>query len=424
MLSVEENERLTRVGRGSPMGNLLRRYWLPACTSAEIAEPDCDPVRIRLLGEELVGIRDSGGRAGVLDEHCPHRGASLALGRNEEGGVRCIYHGWKMDVDGRILEMPCEPPGSTFKDRLRANAYPVREHGGMVWVYLGPRELTPPLPNLEWTLVPETNRSISKAVEEANFLQAIEGTVDSSHASILHSGLTTLLQRDPRQAYDVQPQIAVRDTPYGFVQGSWRRYEADPENSIRVNTTNFIFPFFCLVPPRGHAHIHAYVPIDDENTWDYSIYYSPTLTIDHEKTMRRRRVMPGVDLLPDGRKIRNRDNNYLQDRAAMRERRTFSGIGDNPHEDHGVQESMGAIYDRSTEHLGAADVGIIHLRKRLAEAVDEVVSGGTPPGLEPGVAFESIRSHLKVLPKDVPWFEVGSHPAEDLVPNYARELVV
>lgn len=422
MLSHEENELLTRVGRGTPMGDLLRRYWLPAIPAAELREPDGDPFRVRLLGEDLVAFRDSSGRVGMLEEHCPHRGVSLFLGRNEEGGLRCIYHGWKMDVEGHILEMPCEPRDSTFKDRLRHVAYPTREQGDMVWVYLGPPEQMPRFPDFEWTLVPNANRSIARAREECNFLQAVEGTVDSSHADVLHNGLQTILQRDAAAPADIQPQIAVQDTPYGFCQGSWRQYQADPACN-RVHTTNFIFPFFCLVPPRGHQHIHAYVPIDDEHTWDFSIYYSQTLTIDHEKTLRRRRVMPGVDLYPDGRKIRNLENTYHQDRVAMREKRSFSGIGDNPHEDHGVQETMGPILDRSREHLGAADVGVIHLRKRLLETLEACQRGETPPALDPSIALAGLRSHLKILPRDVPWYEVGTHPAEDVVPDYALGLI-
>jgi phthalate 4,5-dioxygenase oxygenase subunit len=231
------------------------------------------------------------------------------------------------------------------------------------------------------------------------------------------------LQRDPEQPIDTQPEIGIRDTAYGFQQVSWRQYEKDPERFNRVNTTNFIFPFFCLVPPRGHQHIHCYVPIDDEHTWDYSIYYSQTLSIDHGKTMRRRRVMPGVDLYPDGGKIRNLANRYQQDRLAMREKRSFSGIGDNPHEDHGVQESMGPIYDRSQEHLGAVDVGIIHLRKRLLEAIDACERGDPLPGLDGSVAFAQIRSHLKVIPREVPWHRVDTHESEDLVPDYALTLL-
>src|ERR687886_715559 len=190
MLSREENERITRVGPGTPMGNLMRRYWMPACLAEELPEPDCPPVRVRLLGEDLVAFRDTQDRIGVLDEYCPHRLASLFLGRNEQCGLRCVYHGWKFDVDGRCVDMPNEPPESNFKDRVRATAYPCRERGGVVWVYMGPPERMGEQPDLEWSLVPADQRFLSKRLQQSNYLQAIEGGIDSSHISFLHSTLT------------------------------------------------------------------------------------------------------------------------------------------------------------------------------------------------------------------------------------------
>ena len=424
MLTREENELLTRVGPGTPLGAAFRRYWVPACLAADLPEPDCDPIRVRLLGENLIAFRDTEGRVGVMEEGCPHRGASLVLGRNEEGGIRCLYHGWKFTVDGTILEMPCEPPGSTFKDRLRAPAYPAREAGDLVWVYMGPREVMPPFPNFEFTLVPTANRSVARAREDANYLQAIEGVVDACHAAILHNGYSTLLFPDPESPEDIQPLVEIHDTPYGLLRGTWRRHAPDPEHAQRVQTMNYIAPFFCLVPPRGHMHLHAYVPIDDEHTWDYSIYYSDTLTINHEKALRRRRVLPGVDLNPDGSKIRNFANNYGQDRVAMREKRSFSGIGDNPHEDHGIQESMGPIYDRTREHLGATDTGVIRVRQLLFDMIRAVQDGRAPLGLDQPVDYARIRSHLKVMPHEVPWYEADSYPAEDVVPESAYSLTV
>src|SRR5487761_1247257 len=188
MLTREENELLTGIGPGTPMGGMLRRYWLPACLSSEIAEPDSDPVRVRLLGEDLVAFRDSEGRIGLVSEYCTHRGASLFFGRNEEGGLRCLYHGWKYDVEGRILDTPCEPADSTFKERLRQPTYPVHEAGDMVWAYMGPPEKLPAFPNFEWTLVPPANRSIAKMRADCNYIQSLEGTLDYAHAMILHSG--------------------------------------------------------------------------------------------------------------------------------------------------------------------------------------------------------------------------------------------
>src|SRR5579885_1952307 len=175
MLSQEENELITRVGPGTPMGAALRRYWLPALLVEELPAPDCPPVRVRLLGEDLVAFRDSMGQLGLLGAHCPHRGASLFFGRNEECGLRCVYHGWKFDVAGACVDMPSEPEESTFKERVRATAYPCVERGGVVWTYMGPPALQPPLPELEWALLPEPQRYASKRLQECNWLQAMEG---------------------------------------------------------------------------------------------------------------------------------------------------------------------------------------------------------------------------------------------------------
>src|SRR5947208_615519 len=220
MLTAEETELLTRVGPGTPMGELLRRYWLPACLSEEIAEPDGDPVRVRLLGEDLVAYRDSGGRVGLVQELCAHRGASLFLGRNEEGGLRCLYHGWKSDVEGRILDTPCEPAGSTFKDRVHQPAYPVREAGDVIWTYMGPTEKMPEFPHFEWMLAEPEHRSIAKVRAECNYVQSLEGTLDYAHAMVLHSGWAIMgtWQFDEwhRPTRDTAPNHEFEDTPWGF----------------------------------------------------------------------------------------------------------------------------------------------------------------------------------------------------------------
>src|SRR5437773_1661795 len=188
MLTKEENELVTRVGRGTPMGELIRRCWAPACLSEELPEPDCDPIRVRLVSEDLIAFRGSDGRVGVMDEHCPHRGASLFLGRNEEGGLRCLYHGWKMAVDGTVLETPCEPAESRMRYHIKHTAYPVVERGDVVWVYMGPKEHQPPFPNFWWSTVPPENRCVGKIDYECNYVQSIEGAIEHIHGDVLHSG--------------------------------------------------------------------------------------------------------------------------------------------------------------------------------------------------------------------------------------------
>src|SRR5438876_10193039 len=186
MLRHEENELLTRVGRGTPMGEMIRRFWVPACLSEELPEPDCDPIRIRLLGEDLIAFRDTDGRAGVMQERCPHRGASLFFGRNEEGGLRCLYHGWKVDVTGKVLDTPCEPAESMMKQMVRHAAYPVIERGDVVWAYLGPLEKQPAFPDYWWTQVPANQRAVGKVDYQCNYLQGLEGVTDGSHSGVLH----------------------------------------------------------------------------------------------------------------------------------------------------------------------------------------------------------------------------------------------
>jgi phthalate 4,5-dioxygenase oxygenase subunit len=191
MLPRKENEWLTRVGPATPMGDTLRRYWVPACLSTELAAPDCPPMRVKILGEDLVAFRDSDGRIGLLDEFCPHRRVSLFFGRNEECGLRCVYHGWKFDVEGNCLDQLNEPPEHQFKQHIHITAYPTVEYGGIVWAYMGPADKLPAPPKFAWTQVPETHRHVTKVVQECSWLQALEGGLDTSHAPIMHGSSRT-----------------------------------------------------------------------------------------------------------------------------------------------------------------------------------------------------------------------------------------
>ena len=225
MLTAEENELLCRVEGDAPMGQLMRRHWIPACLSEEVAEPDGTPVRIRLLAEDLVVFRDSDGRLGVLDEYCPHRRASLFLGRNEECGLRCLYHGWKMDVEGNILEMASEPHESGLVEKVKHKAYPAREAGGFVWTYMGPSGEMPEFQPPAWAPSPGTKISIVKLHVAANWAQTFEGGIDSAHSSSLHSTDMPPARVDsakatattwPRPSTDKAPRIQVQTTNFGF----------------------------------------------------------------------------------------------------------------------------------------------------------------------------------------------------------------
>ena len=281
MLSREDNARLTRVERGTPMGTALRRYWIPALLARELPEPDGAPVRVRLLGEDLVAFRDTRGQVGLLDEFCPHRRASLFFGRNEECGLRCVYHGWKFDTSGRCLDMMNEPDELQFKDKVFVASYPTVELGGLVWAYLGPSERRPAPPDFAWTRRPATHLQMSKVIQESNWLQGLEGGIDTSHAPILHRLLTTSTSRpgfkpDNPFVRGKAPKVEVEITDYGYRYAGVRPLD---EASVHVRTYHFILPFHQIRPSRSESGVplvagHIWVPIDDETTMVYNWEYS------------------------------------------------------------------------------------------------------------------------------------------------------
>jgi phenylpropionate dioxygenase-like ring-hydroxylating dioxygenase large terminal subunit len=410
MLSRDDNELLTRTGPGTPMGELFRRYWVPALLESELPEPDCNPVRIGLLGEKLIAFRDSQGRPGLLAENCPHRGASLFFGRNEECGLRCVYHGWKFDITGQCVDMPNEPPESNFKDKIGAASYPCIDRGGVVWAYMGPPPLKPEPPDLEWALVPPDQRYVSKRWQETNYAQAMEGGIDSSHVSFLHRDLSRQRPASDAMKYlkeDGAPHFEVVDTPYGFLIGARRTADAD---SYYWRITQWLFPWYTMIPPFGDNAIggHAWVPSDDEHCWTFSVSWHPTRAFSEQDldsiesgSWIHPRKIPGTF-----RPIRNKSNDYLIDRQAQRNGSSYTGIFGISEQDTAVQESMGPIYDRSQEHVGAADTAIIQMRRRLLKAAHDLHRGVDPPGLDPA-AFR-VRSVSVVLPRNVPaWPEAA-----------------
>jgi len=409
MLSREENELLTRVGQGTPMGKTLRAYWIPALLSQEIPEPDCPPVRVRLLGEDLVAFRDSRGRIGLLDEYCPHRLASLFFGRNEECGLRCVYHGWKFDVDGSCIDQLNEPEEHQFKHKVHIAAYPTAELGGIVWAYLGPPERIPAPPKFAWTQVPETHRHVTKVVEECNWLQGLEGGLDTSHAPIMHRLLTENTNRGgfkPSSPFvrGRAPTLVVDITDYGYQYAGIRPLGAAEQH---IRTYQFVLPFHQIRPSlseRGHPLEagHMWVPIDDENTmvynWSYSAGAEP---LDEEDRLER--SLGNGPLHVDQASFRskaNRQNNYLLDRAVQRHE-SYTGIDGINAQDRAIQESMGRIVDRSREHLGPADKAIIQARKLLRQAVKAVEGGNLPGGVRP--SYYALRAREEILPRDADW---------------------
>lgn len=414
MLSREENELLTRVGPGSPMGSMMRRYWIPALLSEELPEPDGSPIRVQLLGEDLVAFRDTHGQVGILDEACAHRCASLAYGRNEEGGLRCIYHGWKYDVHGTILETPAEPAESTlrqaqgriFRSRIKQVAYPTREAGGVVWAYMGPAGTMPPFPSWEWIGLPREQLLVTKILEDCNYAQGVEGSIDSAHSDYLHS--SDIFGR-PR---DHAPRLEPEDTPYGFRYAAIRQTDADPDRLRYVRVTLFVFPFYCIIPPfrkPGEEVIlhQGWVPIDDERSWFFTFAYDRLGPLPEEN--RHHAAQFGLDR-NYGRPLRGRQNNHLQDRTAMKAG-NWSGIMGVNSQDFTVVESMGAVTPRHREHLGASDVAVIRMRRRLLDAVRGFMGGAEPPGLDPSLDYTRIASEERVVPADVPWQEAADRAA-------------
>lgn len=421
MLTKQENERLTRVGRGTPMGTLLRQYWIPALLSSEL-ERDGRPMRVRLLGENLVAYRDSEGKVGMLGELCPHRGASLYFGRNEERGLRCVYHGWKFDTSGSCVDMPNERPETDFKHKIKHTAYHCEEAGGVVWTYMGDAEPRPGLPKFEWTLVPDSHRFVSKRYQDCNWVQGLEGGVDSSHISFLHTPL------DPDDAAgwsevvratlklrmkDKAPHFEVVDTDYGVMIAA--RRDADDENYY-WRISHFLMPFYNMVPPGGkdpHCPGKFWVPIDDENCMNWSVQWHPSRPLREDELEELRSGMAAhyVDYLPEVAKpygnvlpVANKTNDYLIDWEKQRLKH-FSGIRGVGMQDQAVQESEGVIYDRSIEHLGSADLAVLRTRRCLLQAERELrEKGAIPPGcIDPEVYM--MRGMGLILPRETSWVE-------------------
>jgi len=395
MLSREENELLTRVGTGTPMGELIRRYWIPALLSEEIPELDCPPVRVRLMGEDLVAFRDSKGRVGLLEEHCSHRGASLFYGRNEECGLRCVYHGWKYDVEGNVLETPAEPSESNLKYKVHHKAYPCQEASGIVFSYLGPKEKMPLFPNYEWLTVPLDHVGVTKFFIECNYLQALEGDCDSSHGPFLHrgshgGGLT------PSRGLIVD-RCETREAWFGIKSAAIR----DMESGLKhARVYSFVMPFIACVPAGGKNLVVYQTPSDDYHTWRYNIRFKREEPISAED-IKSDRCQTG----PDYKLIASKYNNYLIDREKQRTT-NYTGLEGFAVQDACVTESMGPICDRTKEHLGAGDAYVIAVRRFLLRATKALQNRLDSPGLDidpENNDFSEITFYDRMLPLSDPW---------------------
>jgi phthalate 4,5-dioxygenase oxygenase subunit len=386
--------------------------------SEELPEPDCPPKRTRILGEDLIAFRDTNGDVGLVDNYCPHRRASLFFGRNEECGLRCVYHGWKFDINGDCVDMPSEPAESNFKDKVKITAYPTNEGGGMIWAYMGPAELKPGMPQLEYLDVPDAQRVTTKVMYESNFVQVIEGEIDTVHASLLHSSLDSLSKSESattvggRYSYkDRPPRFFVEDTESGILIGARRDAEDD---SYYWRISRWLYPYITMIPrePQGSARSGLIVPIDDENCWFFWVRWNPFGPLSDDeirffKTMQA--SLAPVTYLGQA----NKRNDYMIDRE-MQRTVNYTGIPQNNAraQDAAMTDSMGAISDRDNEHLGTTDMAIIRMRRRLIQAA-QALQEGTEPYAASHPEVYRVRSGGAVLPRDV-YFTEDASVQEDI----------
>jgi phenylpropionate dioxygenase-like ring-hydroxylating dioxygenase large terminal subunit len=423
MTTAKDGIELTRVGPGTVMGELMRHYWIPAAMSSEL-ERDGPPVRLMLLGEKLIAFRDSDGRVGVMDHRCPHRGASLFLGRNEEGGIRCVYHGWKFDVEGRCLDMPSLPPPG-FKEKVRARAYEAVEKAGVVWVYMGARAQVPPLPAFEILDMPEDEIKVSFIQRDCNWLQALEGEIDTSHFGFLHAGhvdAADLAEDEPvrNTVINRAPEYHFAEVPWGTQYAGYREV-APGKTYYRVG--NFLFPFWSQAPNgefASHMHARGWVPLDDQHTMFVFIWWKRAVSAmslpqpafkDGRPiggTGRGNRLLPNTtDWLGRWRMAANASNDWGIDRAAQKSNAIYTGIDGIHLQDQAITESMGPIVDHTIEHLAPSDQMITRTRRRLLLAARALRDKGTlPPGVEDPQVYRAARSGYFVGDDRSHWQEV------------------
>lgn len=405
MLTAEENRLISQTGPGTPMGELFRRFWIPVMLSEEIPARDCPPARLRILGEDLISFRDSDGRVGILDAYCPHRGAPLFFGRNEDSGLRCVYHGWKFDVEGACVDIPNSSEGEGYKDKVQITRYPAVDKGGMIWAYMGPPERQPPLPAFDFMGLPANHFAAWKIVSDCNYLQSLEGAIDASHGSFLHSNLDN---SSPRARVLGMPQMRNRAVPYyGFVEeteygviGATVRPTDDGDNQVGIS--QLILPSF--VPGTGGgnlSYIRARIPIDDETSAVFRVWWDTKEPLSSEYLQEMRsgeffvpEMMPGTY-----RPKASRSNDYGIDRH-MQKNYNFTGIKEFNMQDVAViEDQRGAIMDRTREHLLRSDLMIISMRKALIKAARDLASGQEPALPHKSELFNVKTAQFR-LPKD------------------------
>lgn len=439
-MSIEEDSiNLTRVGPGTVMGEFMRQYWIPCAMSSEL-EVDGDPMRLPLMGEKLLAFRDSNGKVGIMDHRCPHRCASLFLGRNEEGGLRCVYHGWKFDAEGKCIDMPSVPDGENVRQKIHSKAYKVHERNGLIWVYMGKDQGNPPpLPDIEVTLLPEEELSIHFVYRDCNWLQALEGDIDTAHFGFLHAGTVNAEDLPEDHIYyptviDRAPKYEVNDTPWGTSYGAYRKL---PNGEMYWRTANFMFPFWTQNPAgifEKAVHARAWVPIDDERMMFINVYWKEALK-------REARPKKNGEFLDEGYRLTNNyvpnttdwygrwrlreveSNDWMIDREAQRSGVNYTGMENIHLQDHAITESMGAITNHAFEHLTQADLMIARTRRRILRAALAYRDNGTPPpGTEDPEVFLQSRGGFFTADVEKSWQDAYDENMKTVLRPAAKAL--
>ena len=417
MLSREENDMLTQTGPGTPMGELFRRFWIPACLSEEIPAADCPPVRVKLLSETLIAFRDSNGAPTLVDAYCPHRGAPLFFGRNEECGIRCVYHGWKFDASGKCVDLPNSPEGETYKDKVELKAYPCFDAAGMVWAYLGPKDRTPPRPGFDWMSLPDDRTYVRKYHLRCNYFQALEGDYDPSHGAFLHMtrDLTT-----PSAIQDASPTLGSLLSDRSFLAMKFLSFEEtdygmlhvgvmpDADGTQTVSASTFYFPCFSsagLAGPGVYSS-NMRIPIDDESCYMYRFRWSYEPFTEHQRNQDRYGGFTYPEQIPGTfMAVENKDNDYLVDRI-LQKNYSYTGIKSFPIQDLAlVEDQWGPRADRSLEHLVTSDEQLMRVRRRLLKAARQLQEGQEPAGAHNPQGFRTHTARTK-MPADLPPAEV------------------
>jgi phthalate 4,5-dioxygenase len=442
MTTAKESAELTRIGPATVMGQLMRHYWIPAALSSELTR-DGPPLRLMLLGEKLIAFRDSTGRVGIMDHRCPHRCASLFLGRNEANGIRCVYHGWKFDVEGKCVDMPSVPPHQDFKHKVRARAYKAIERAGVVWVYMGAAAEPPPMPALEILLMPDDEVGVRCIQRGCSYLQALEGDIDTSHFAFLHAGHVD--PDDVPEDHPIRHTVANRAPEYHVADAPWGTQYAAYRSAGAGRTSwrfaNFLFPFWTQQPQgefAEHVHARAWVPLDDTLAMFYYLWWKAGTS-----SMARSRPAlkdgkpfggdgPDPEFLPNTtdwlgrwRLAANENNDWLIDRDAQRNNSIYTGIQNIHLQDQAVTESMGAVTDHGFEHLAPSDQMITRTRRRLLMAARALYENGVlPPGVESAEVFRDARSGYFITDEQRSWQEIyASQLAASVRPPRPRHAV-